>query len=241
MNNRVLTNRGHRRAAKARARRQQLDPIVAIHEAGHALGRFTTAELLGFKTSEAIVYIDSGWGSPYLATDGTIYAVRATTYGPMYSRPMIDYLLLAGPAAASSVSHESSVLEVAMCKMAGIDVACWAKAKGVVAMAGPVAEAIYSRRDIQDVLQRHECQSDVSDLYRDCSLAGLSIKNADVCLSRSVEIAFQTLTSANIWQSVEALASRIPSVGRMEGKRAAEIIQAALVGSHVPLTKADLE
>jgi hypothetical protein len=118
-----------------------------------------------------------------------------------------------------------------MCKSAGIDVIGWAQAKAVVTVAGPVAEAIYCGRDVPEVLQSHECQLDVSILYRDCSLAGMAEEDAARCLCRAVDIAASLLSRENVWRAVKALAAKLPSVGKMEGKEAAKIIDAALGGS----------
>jgi hypothetical protein len=41
-------NGQERRAAKARSRHAKLDPHVAVHEAGHAVGHFLTAADLGY-------------------------------------------------------------------------------------------------------------------------------------------------------------------------------------------------
>ncbi len=40
-------NRQQRRAARAKAKNATVDPVVAIHEAGHALARYLTAEMMG--------------------------------------------------------------------------------------------------------------------------------------------------------------------------------------------------
>ena len=52
-------NRHQRRAAKASGNASTIDPVVAIHEAGHAVARILTAPDLGFSPECAITYIGS--------------------------------------------------------------------------------------------------------------------------------------------------------------------------------------
>jgi hypothetical protein len=153
---------------------------------------------------------------------------------------MTDYLSTVNPIKGKQSRSYDSFFDIAMCKSAGVDVIVWAQAKAVVTMAGPVAEAIYCRRDVLDVVQSHECQSDVSILYRDCSLAGMAEEDVARCLCRAVDIAASFLSRENVWSAVKALAAKLPSVGKMKGKEAAKIIDAALAGTRVQITKTDL-
>ena len=52
------TNRRQRRAEMARARKLKPDRAMAIHEAGHALARVLTADLMGIKPEEAVEAIE---------------------------------------------------------------------------------------------------------------------------------------------------------------------------------------
>jgi hypothetical protein len=220
-------NRQERRAAKARSRSLKLDPVVAIHEAGHAVGRFVTAGMLGHSNDEAISYIDmspDGGSDKFWNLPGQ---PQATTYGPMYSRPMND-LLIANHAQADPSSRASLMLDVAMCKAAGIDVVAWAEAKTVIMMAGPVAEAIYTQRDVASVIESPECENDLNDAIRDCSLAGMSADDRAATINRAIERATTMLTAPNVWRAVNALADNLPSSGRLPGRSAAQIIDRAL-------------
>jgi hypothetical protein len=55
-------NRHERRAAKALARGRKIDPVVAVHEAGHADGRILWADSPGWGAEEAVAYIDMSAG-----------------------------------------------------------------------------------------------------------------------------------------------------------------------------------
>jgi hypothetical protein len=45
-----------RRAAASEVRKAQLDPITAIHEAGHAVARYLTAADMGWVTDKSVAY-----------------------------------------------------------------------------------------------------------------------------------------------------------------------------------------
>jgi hypothetical protein len=218
-------NRNKRRAI-ARTKSFKLHPVVAIHEAGHAVGRIMTAEWMGFASEDAIAVIDTCPGRPSECGDW-ILMPQATTYGPMYSRAMNDHLI-ANVDQQVSISRETLLLDVAMCKSAGIDVLDWAKGKAVIAMFGPVAEAIFTGRDVREVVHSPECGNDLSDASRDCSLAGMSEEDAVKVADWAIETATAMLSAANVRRAVKALADSLPSAGCMSGKRAARIINQAL-------------
>jgi hypothetical protein len=89
-------NRKQRRAAKAAARRQRIDPVVAVHESGHCVGRILVADSLGWRADEAIKSIELHplpIAGGKISIDG-IREVRsqAITYGMMMSKPMDQFL-----------------------------------------------------------------------------------------------------------------------------------------------------
>src|ERR1700731_4078074 len=55
-------NRHQRRAAKAQGISKTLDPVVAIHEAGHAVARVLSATDFGRTAEEMISHIDVATG-----------------------------------------------------------------------------------------------------------------------------------------------------------------------------------
>jgi hypothetical protein len=56
-------NRQQRRAVQARSKKIPLNPIVAFHEAGHAVGRYITAADMGLSVDDAIAFIDVAPGT----------------------------------------------------------------------------------------------------------------------------------------------------------------------------------
>jgi hypothetical protein len=216
-------NRQARRATRAQSKSPKLDSVLAIHEAGHAVGRIMKAQSMGFANDEAIEEIDM---SP-AHLSGTCGMVQATTYGPMFSRPMNDYLL-ANAREARLVSRETLIVDVAMCKSAGIDVMGWAKCKAVIGMFGPVAEAMFTARDVHEVVDGPECATDLEGVFRDCSLAGMSAEEGAAAVDFGINTAARMLKIPNVKRAVEVLAASLPSAGRMKGTRAARIIEQAL-------------
>ena len=70
-----------------------LDRVAAVREAGNAVARYLSADTMGFRPDEAIDYIDIAppFSRPNLDAK-TILAPKAETIGPVYSRPMMDFL-----------------------------------------------------------------------------------------------------------------------------------------------------
>ena len=70
-----------------------LDRVAAVREAGNAVARYLSADAMGFRADEAIDYIDVAppFSRPSLDAK-TILAPKAETIGPVYSRPMMDFL-----------------------------------------------------------------------------------------------------------------------------------------------------
>jgi hypothetical protein len=54
----VMMKTKQRRAAKATARDRRVERKVALHEAGHCVGRILVAKLLGWSPNEAIFYVE---------------------------------------------------------------------------------------------------------------------------------------------------------------------------------------
>ena len=83
-------NRQQRRAAKAKAKNATVDPVVAVHEAGHALARYLTAEMMGLSKEESVhsIVVHVPREMPKgKSVDGTMMtSEQATTLGPMFSK-----------------------------------------------------------------------------------------------------------------------------------------------------------
>jgi hypothetical protein len=226
-------NRHERRRAEREARKasSSFAEVVAIHEAGHAVARYLTAMEMGFDPSDAIAYIDVGLVPvPYASMDGKAMLVSsAVTFGPMYSRPMIDHLHDNPVSSAIGAGHPTTLeTEVAACRNAGVDVLSWAKCKALVCMAGPVAESRFTARPIDEVVHSYECENDLRDAARDCLVAGMTEDEATNICDNALDLAKRIFAERDIWHAVVALADRLPAKGRLEGHRAASIILEAL-------------
>jgi hypothetical protein len=222
-------NRSERRVAKVQSRKRMT--ITAIHEAGHAVGRYLTADMMGHNVEGAISWIEVHLENKplYESGDGrAILSASATTFGPMYSRQMIDVLACSPCIENNPYSYAALEADVARCVAAGIDVVRWAKAKAIICMCGPVAEAIYTHGEIATVVNSYECEGDVIDAVRDCMLAGKSTEEALAYIEIAIDIAADRLADPRIWRAVLRLADSLPAQGRLEGKVAADIIGRAL-------------
>jgi hypothetical protein len=164
-------NRHERRAAKARSRYAKLDPHVAVHEAGHAVGRFLTAADLGYTTEESISYIDVGLGRlSEQSADGCMRLVsEATTYGPMLSRQMQETVFASRKAVAGLTRQEISEI-LANARAGGLDCETWLSARLLMGSMGAAAEAKLLGKSFNEVWQSYECEGDIKDAVKDCML-----------------------------------------------------------------------
>jgi hypothetical protein len=121
-------NRHERRAAKAMAKGQSIDRVVAVHEAGHAVGRFLTAARLGHGPDTAVSYIEvhaAPISEGRESLDGKAsLRYQATTFGPMFSRALDEFVMI--NALADGPRGEVPLKEVALilkkARGAGLDV-----------------------------------------------------------------------------------------------------------------------
>ena len=202
-------NRHERRTANAQSKKQIR--ITAIHEAGHAVARYLTAESMGYSREHAIAYIETH--PVEVLTNGGAVMVSSTaiTYGPMFSRPMNEHL-------AAFPQDDTAEVDVERCRAGGLDVFSWAEAKAVIAMFGPVAEAKFTVQDIGTVVRSPQCENDKKDAFRDCAWAGMSLQEATDCVNAAIDFARAQLSDPKVWRAVTGLADNLPVPGRLEGR-----------------------
>jgi hypothetical protein len=224
-------NRHERRALKARGLDTGLAKVVAIHEAGHAVARYLTADAMGFSVDKSIMYIEVAFDpSPHVSLDGkALMSSQAVTFGPMYSQPMTDYLRENPRAEGLGPCHPDTIkADVAACKAAGIDVVIWACAKAFICMAASAAEARFTGRPVGEVADSYECENDLHDAMRECFLAGFTDEEtANVC-DNALDHAVTVFADQRYWRAVLSLADSLPARGKLNGRRAAAIITRAL-------------
>src|SRR5262245_6178225 len=110
-------SRKERHASAARIGRSGIDRVVAIHEAGHAVGLVLTAPMLGWRHDEVLNRIE-------VQTTPVAFGVwQATTSGPFLSKPMENYCW---------IHRVRDVVDAALfadMRAAGLDLTSWFKAR----------------------------------------------------------------------------------------------------------------
>src|SRR3974377_66408 len=148
-------NRKQRRAAKATTHHRRVERNVAVHEAGHCVGRILVAESLGWSLNEAISHVKihpAPIANGTVSIDGT-HELRsqAATYGMMMSRPMEEFLRSHLPNMFNterSIKYEElKPLILEMCA-AGIDVDLWYQAKCSEYILGSMAESKFLQKSL---------------------------------------------------------------------------------------------
>jgi hypothetical protein len=202
--------------------------VVAIHEAGHAVGQYLTAADTGYATEEAIDRIDIGLRYASREHDGVTFMSQATTYGPMLSRKLAELV-------CREMQGDVPLVEVArviaQASSESVDVSKWLRSRLLYILLGPAAEAKHSGKCITDVWESYECESDMVDALKSCHLAGI-VEIEDICahINEAKITAASTVEEPSIWRAILALADALPSSGQFSGKRAAKIICSAITG-----------
>jgi len=201
-----------------------LDRVAAVREAGNAVARYLSADLMGFRADEAIDYIDIAppFSRPSLDAK-TILAPKAETIGPVYSRPMMDFL-------KTDAISQNLTAAVEACKDHGIDVEMWAAVKAFVCMAGAVAEARFTNRPLREIANGYEWENDLSRATRYCLSAGMTGQQASKICNNALNWARDVFDDSRNWTAVLALADSLPSGGRINGSQIAKLITRAMHG-----------
>jgi hypothetical protein len=208
--------------------------ITKIHEAGHAVGRYMTSDLMGHEISQAVFSIemhDPKLGKPYMGADGRLYVRGATTYGHMFSRGIDDatkaiderYGWRDGPM-PSGYSTEA----IAAARAAGANIDRWARAMILILVAGPVAEGKTTGRTFESILKDPGCENDFREAVETGRLAGWSdevTQNAIEDAAREVKGRF---ADPALWNAVIKLATALPDEGTILGDACWEIFSSAL-------------
>ena len=197
-----------------------LDKIAAVHEAGHAVARYLSADAMGFRGAEAIDYIEIAppFSRPNLAAK-TILAPKPAIFGPLYSRPMMDFLK------TDSISLDLAAA-VDACKAQGMNVEMWAAVRAFICMAGAAAEAQFTNRSLNEIANERE--NDLEDATRYCLAAGMTTQEASKVCNRALDWAREAFDDPRNWAAVLALAGSLPSGGSINGGQIEKIITRAM-------------
>jgi hypothetical protein len=206
-------------------RKNGLDRVAAVREAGNAVARYLSADTMGFRVDEAIDYIDIAppFSRPSLDAK-TILAPKAETVGPVYSRPMMDFL-------KTNEISQNLTAAVEACKAHGIDVEMWAAVKAFVCMAGAAAEAQFTNRPLREIASGYEWETNLSHATRYCLSAGMTRQEASKVCNTALNWAREVFDDPQNWIAVMALADSLPSGGRIYGYQVAKIITRAMHGA----------
>jgi hypothetical protein len=215
-------NRHERRAAKARAPGRVVDRVVAVHEAGHAVGRILCADSLGWGAEKAVAYID-------MSAEHRDPEAEAATWGQFLSRPMVEFLQANKPPEAFDTPRDGTEMLALFAEMraAGIDVDVWYRARSIETLFGPVAEAKLTGRSVVDVLSGEGCKRDWGDLVYFGFICGIAEERLDEAIRENIDITERYIARPEMWRAVLALADELKP-GRMNGRVAAAIIARAL-------------
>jgi hypothetical protein len=202
------------------AKGYNLNKISAVHEAGHAVARYLSAHIMGFRAAEAIDYIEIAppFSRPNLGAK-SILAPKPAVFGPLYSRPMMDFLK------TDSISLDLTAA-VEACKAHGIDVEMWAAVKAFICMAGAAAEALFTNRSLSEIA--NECENDLQDATRYCLAAGMTTHEASKVCNGALNWIREVFDDPRNWAAVLALADSLPSGGSIKGSQIEKIIRRAI-------------
>lgn len=196
--------------------------LNAIHEAGHAVARFLTAQKWGYESQEAVAYIEmrrSDAAPTVIETSATQHRAIAATNGPRFPLDMM--------ALAENCDTEAELISKA--REAGIDVEDWASVQMSIIVGGIVAEMKATGR----ATIPPGSQADIAEALG----VGKAVGWSDAETRNAIEAYRQKLdglfSEPAIWNGLLTLAKALPQEGKMEGREAWEIYRSA-IESHNP-------
>ena len=205
-------NSYERRAGAAKRRGSDVDRVVLVHEAGHAVGRVLMARALGWGANEVINRIEI---YPVPIEKGPV-RVQATFLGKYLSKRMESY---------RAANHHPPICEALFAAMreARIAVDDWFQAQCLTAIFGPMAEAKAIGRPFDEVWVDESSTSDFQDALRDGLLCGMRPDQISSAMRDNASIAKRNIARAEVWRAIIALADKLKP-GTMNGPLAARII-----------------
>jgi hypothetical protein len=215
-------NRRLRRAAKALSRGKSPDLEVAVHEAGHCVGRYLTANSLGWDAEAAIAEIKLHPSLPGVYQGGGI------TWGQFLSKSMHDFMTAR---AAIEASGQELLPLFAEMRASGIDLDWWFRAKSIELIFGPMAEARLIQKSFGDVWTDATCEGDFQGIMHAGKLCGMTVDQIFESIDANISLAEQFVAPLMVWNAIMALARRL-EYGRMSGRVAVATIRRAGLVEH---------
>jgi hypothetical protein len=203
-------NRHQRRAAKAQGNGKKLDPIIAIHEAGHAVARVLGAADFGLPAEKMISHIDVGTaeslGKSYFDKSVTLTS-QAITYGPTLSAELQAVFNRTTQGIDPSKLTKQHIVEaLKLAKEEGADVERWLRARMLISTLASAAEANHTGRQAAEVWNSPESEGDLKGAVEDGIYAGLPTDQIAAFIGEALDQSEILIQQANVQRAVHALA-----------------------------------
>jgi hypothetical protein len=221
-----------RRAEKARAKGVAVDPVIAHHEAGHAVGRILTNEVGGHRLEGVLQRVDiypvatSVGGMGERLTDRR---AQATTYGTLFTKEIDDFLDREGGEGGhrAAMANGFTVNLAHRMRAAGLNVNGWLFAKTISTLLGPMAEAKFLGEPLGSIFDNPACQGDLRDIAMYAGPLELSDEQFEDLITKAFAVAKAYLDHLAVWRAIQAVAAEL-KIGQNPGHKLVPIIEREL-------------
>jgi hypothetical protein len=220
---------------------ETLTPIVAVHEAGHAVARALVAGELGYSLHEVISLIDMGAKADRSENGRRVTRDQGSTWGPFLSKEMemasrelhAAYRKKRDEPGYETGTYWPTTMELS--RAAGADIERWFRARVFQTVSGPMAEAIASKRPFIDVWNGHgwDADDDQKSLAFNAEIANVGRRKLDSTISWMAVVSAYLMDKPEVWRAVLDLAKKLPDFGTMDGRKAVGIISSAVPESEL--------
>lgn len=212
-----MMNRQERRVAKV----GKVGRIIAVHEAGHAVGRLLTAKDMGYSLHQAVHSIEVGGGPDWLGSDGLMeLRSQAICYGPAMSLEL--HAALRGGFRDVRSMKLADVPD--FLSRSGVEIAARrasAQAKLLIIAMGPAAEARETQHSWETVFNDIACVADREACWREARIAGFSDDEFADVLRQVRSKAEEYLAMPGVWRAVDAVARNLKKT--LSGQKIAQL------------------
>ena len=202
-------------------------PLVAVHEAGHVVGRFLTANLLGMEPVDTVNRVEM-----HHEPDWELDGEEAFVAGPYFSEEIEAVAQRIDCSGAFSIGDEYCRRVIQAARLSGADIDGWATAMICVFVAGPAAEA-----RVQNLPFAAAAPGAELDLHRagqTAKLVGWSATRCMVTISNAVRLLNDRWSDPNAWRALLAVARYLPDEGRVEGRDCWKVYSSATSEAMTP-------
>jgi hypothetical protein len=218
-------SRRDRRRLAAGMKKQPINPLTAVHEAGHAVARYIVANEMGIPQEKCIDRIVMEQRI-FSTQDGVTWVSEAVTYGPLFSRDIQAVITRGKPPAPPS--DDEIIQFVWQAKLEGADVRTWLNAKALVIIMGPLAEACATGQAIENVLLSNASRGDLEDLSRYCKWAAITEDDAGKVLADAIQRGIELTRQPRISTAIHRAAQQLIGKSEISGKEIVAVIEQAI-------------